>query len=196
MGHAMCRLRRLLLAGLVSAPLLAQDKEPITTMLLVAREELADPNFGKSIVLVMNNIAPTPAGVIVNRPTSIPVSHLFPQIAALAHVDDKVYFGGPVEIGTVSFLFRAATPPDNATHVVDDVYISVDRELLHKLLERDQPMAGLRIFAGYSGWSSGQLEAEIARGDWMLQPADARAIFEPRSTNPWPDRPASDGQRT
>jgi len=188
---------RLLLIFALAAPLLAQDKAPLSTILLVARDELTDPNFGRSIVLVMNNIGPTPAGVIVNRPTNIPVSHLFPDIEALAHVDDKVYFGGPVELGVLSFLFRAATPPDNATHVVDDVYLSVDRELLHTLLTRDKPMAGLRIFAGYSGWGPGQLEAEIERGDWKLQPADAHAIFEPRSTNPWPDRqPSEGGQRT
>jgi putative transcriptional regulator len=190
-------LRRLLLLLLaLAAPLLAQDKAQLSTILLVARDEIVDPSFGGSIVLVMNNIGPAPAGVIVNRPTAIPVSKLFPDNEALAHVDDKVYFGGPVELGVLSFLVRAAVPPEHATHVVDDVYLSADRDLLHELLSRDKPMAGLRIFAGYSGWGSGQLEAEIARGDWTMQPATARTIFEPRKTNPWPERKPAERERT
>ena len=46
----------------------------------------------------MNNIGPAPVGIIINRPTRIAVSHLFPDLERLAPLDDKVYFGGPVEI--------------------------------------------------------------------------------------------------
>src|SRR5437763_709149 len=79
-----------------------------------------------------------------------------------APLDDKVYFGGPVEIASVSFLFRADTPPEHATQILDGVYVSTNGELLRKLLARDKPMEGLRIFVGHSGWVLGQLEAEIA----------------------------------
>ena len=74
----------------------ADNAKPLTTMLLVAESELRDPNFKGSVVLVMNNIAPAPAGIIINRPTSIAVSRLFPDLERLAQLDDKVYFGGPV----------------------------------------------------------------------------------------------------
>ena len=174
----------------LSWPASADDTNPVTTILLVARDELPDPNFKDSVVLVMNNIAPAPAGLIINRPTKIPLSHLFPDIERLAPLDGKVYFGGPVQLETVSFLFRADAPPEHATKVVDGVYLSTDKELLLKLLAREKPMEGLRIFAGYSGWAPGQLEAEIARGDWKLAPAEAGAILEPKSEHPWPE-PAS-----
>ena len=85
----------------------ADNTKPLTTMLLVAQAELRDPNFKGSVVLVMNNIGPAPAGIIINRPTSIAVSRLFPDLERLARLDDKVYFGGPVEIAMVSFLVRA-----------------------------------------------------------------------------------------
>jgi putative transcriptional regulator len=174
----------------MSAPAHADEAKSSTTILLVARAELHDPNFKDSVVLVMNNIAPAPAGLIINRPTRIPVSELFLDVERLAHVEDKIYFGGPVQIESVSFLFRAATPPEHATQVVDDVYLSMDGDLLRKLLGRDKPMEGLRIFIGYSGWGPGQLQAEIARGDWTLAPADSRAIFDGKSEHPWPERPA------
>jgi putative transcriptional regulator len=167
----------------------ADNAKPLTTILLVARAELPDPNFKDSIVLVMNHIGPSPAGVIINRPTRIPVSRVFPDLETLAHLDDKVYFGGPVEIQSVSFLFRFDRPPEQpATEVLDGVYFSADRELLRQLLGRDKPMEGLRIFVGFSGWARGQLEAEIARGDWTLEPVGASTLFEPKSQYPWPER--------
>ena len=194
MARALCAF---LLLFAMSWPACADDAKPLTTILLVAKPELRDPNFGDSVVLVMNNIAPAPAGIIINRPTRIPVSRLFPDLERLAPLEDKVYFGGPVSIGTVSFLVRADAPPEHATKVVDGVYISADRELLRKLLGRDKPMEGLRIFMGHSDWGRGQLEAEIARGSWALAPADASAIFDRKSERPWPEPQTPDsGNRT
>jgi putative transcriptional regulator len=172
----------------MSCPASADDAKPPTAILLLARAELPDSNFRDAVVLVMNNIAPAPAGLIINRPTRIAVSSLFPDLERLAKLDDKLYFGGPVQITTVSFLVRADAQPDDAVQVVDGVYLSTSEELLRKLLARDKPMEGLRIFIGYSGWGPGQLQAEIARGDWTLAPAENRAIFERKSEHPWPQR--------
>src|SRR4029077_7795195 len=71
--------------------------KPLNAILIVARDELPDSNFGHGIVLVMNNLGPGPVGIIINRPMPIPVSRLFPEIERLAQVRDKVYFGGPVD---------------------------------------------------------------------------------------------------
>jgi putative transcriptional regulator len=177
----------------MSWPAFADSAEPLTTILLVAQDEIRDPNFKDSVVLVMNNIGPAPAGIIINKPTSITVSRLFPDLEGLAQFDDKVYFGGPVQIEMVSFLVRADAAPEHATEVVHGVYISTNQELLRKLLRRDKPMEGLRIFIGYSGWGPGQLEAEIARGDWSLASAEASAIFDGKSARPWPEQQIPDG---
>lgn len=177
----------LLVLGM-SWPASADTEKPLTTILIVARAELHDSNFKNSVVLVMNNIASAPAGLIVNRPTRIPVSELFPDLKRLAPLDDKVYFGGPVQIETVSFLFRADAPPEDAFQVLDGLYLSMSGELLRKLLSREKPMDGLRIFIGYSAWGPGQLQAEVARGDWTLAPADIDTIFSGKSDHPWPER--------
>jgi len=189
MTRALCAF--LLLFGM-SWPTSADNTKPLTTILLVARAELPDSNFKDSVVLVMNNIGPAPAGVIINRPTRIAVSRLFPDLERLAQLDDKLYFGGPVETALVSFLFRADTPPEHATQVLDGVHFSTNGELLRKLLGRDKPMDGLRIFIGHSGWAPGQLEAEIARGDWALAPAETDTIFDRKSEHPWPEQQAPD----
>jgi putative transcriptional regulator len=185
----------LLLFG-VSWPTSADDaKPPLTAILLVARAELPDPIFKDSVVLVMNNLGAAPAGVIVNRPTKIAVSRLFPDLERLAQAHDKVYFGGPVEIGSVWFLFRADTPRKHAIQAFAGVYVSANQELLRELLGRDKPMDGLRIFFGHAGWAPGQLEAEIARRDWTLAPAETEAIFNGKSEHPWPAEQAPDAER-
>ena len=167
-------------------PAPADDGKALTAILLVARDELPDETFGDSIVLVLNNLGAAPAGVIINRPMPLPVSQLFPELKSLAHLPDKVYFGGPVDFGSVWFLFRGTTPPAHAVQACEGVYLSGSRELLLQLLGREKPMEGLRIFVGHSGWAPGQLEEEIAAGDWKLEHADSQAIFSGKSDHPWP----------
>jgi putative transcriptional regulator len=175
----------LLLSG-SSLPASGAETKPLNAILIVARNDLPDPNFADSIVLVMNNLSPGPVGIIINRPTPIPVSRLFPDIERLAQVRDKVYFGGPVDFGSVWFLFRTASPPEHAIQACDGVYLSADRELLLQLLGRNKPMDSLRIFLGHAGWAPGQLEAEIERHDWTSKRAEMEAIFNGKSEHPWP----------
>ena len=161
------------------------DRSP-SAIFLVARGALTDPFFAHSVVLVMNNLAPAPLGIIINRPTSLPVARLFPDVGRLRYAQAKVYFGGPVDFQSVWFLFRARTPPGRAVEVLNGVYLSADGSLLRHLLARTRPMAGLRIFAGHAGWAPGQLQAEIRAGYWTLRRADAGSIFGHASDYPWP----------
>ncbi|MGH8148974.1 MAG: YqgE/AlgH family protein [Steroidobacteraceae bacterium] len=164
----------------------AADAKPPTAILIVAKDPLSDPDFGGSVVLVMNDLGPAPIGLIINRPTRVAVARLFPDLKRLGKLPDKVYFGGPVELDSVWFLFRAAAPPEHAVKACDGVYVSADRKLLLELLARDKPLQGLKIFIGHAGWAPGQLQAEIARGDWKLERADSNAIFNGKSDHPWP----------
>ena len=183
MAGALCAL--LLLSG-SSWPSTAPDAKPVTAILVIARDDLPDGDFADSVVLVMNNLGPAPVGIIVNRPTSVLVSSLFPDLKRLANMPDKVYFGGPIDFGSVWFLFRATNPPEHALQACDGVYLSADRPLLLKLLGREKPMDGLRIIAGHAGWAPGQLETEIARHDWTLKRAEVEAIFGAKPEHPWP----------
>jgi putative transcriptional regulator len=188
-GYLVGGLCALLLLSGASKLAFAADAKPTTAILLVAGDELSDPNFGGSIVLVLNNLGSAPIGIIINRPMPVPVSRLFPDLKGLAQVNDKLYFGGPVEFGSIWFLFRARTAPEHALQACDGVYLSADKGLLRQLLSRDHPMDGLRIFVGYAGWGPGQLQAEIASGAWTLKRADAEAIFNGKPEHPWPSPP-------
>lgn len=168
-------------------------KSSLTSILIVAQDAVSDPNFGGSIVVVMNNLGPAPVGIIINRPMPIPVSRLFPKLKRLARVHDNAYYGGPVEFGTVWYLFRAPTAPAHTIsfRVCDGVYVSSDQKLLLKLLGRPKPMDGLRIFIGHAGWAPGQLQQEIEGGAWLPRRADADSIFNAKPQHPWPPRPPS-----
>jgi putative transcriptional regulator len=180
---ALCAL--LFLPG-ASRPAPTPDPKSLTAILLVARDTLPDSDFANSIVLVMNNLAPAPVGIIINRPMPVTVAHLFPELKRLAALPDRLYFGGPVDLESVWFLFRAKTRPEHAVEACEGVFLSADRPLLLELLGRDRPMEGLRIFVGHAGWAPGQLEAEVERHDWTSKRAEKEAIFSGKSEHPWP----------
>lgn len=168
-------------------------KRSLTSILIVAQGVVSDPNFGGSIVVVMNNLGAAPVGIIVNRPMPLTVARLFPDVKRLARVDDKVYFGGPVEFPDVWYLFRAKTAPASAIQVCDGVYVSSDRKFLLELLDRPKPTEGLRIYLGHAGWAPGQLQAEIEGGAWLPQRADAESIFDAKPQHPWPAQGGAKG---
>lgn len=172
----MIRRLAVLLLGCLLAAGAAADERP-ATVFLVATTRMADPHFRQTVVLVTQHGGGGPVGVVINRPTPVPLKQIFPGNPGLADGAERVYSGGPVSQGMLVFVFRAAEAPRNAVALLDGLYMSFDPELLRELLARPDPVAGLRVFAGYSGWSPGQLEREIARGDWLLTRADAETVF-------------------
>src|SRR5438132_14064102 len=107
MAGALCTF--LLLLG-AAWPTSAGDAKPLTAILLKARTHLPDSNFADSVVLVMNNVRHAPMGLIINRPTQVPLSRLFPDLKPLAQLHHHVHVRQPVEFDPLRFLFRDAEP--------------------------------------------------------------------------------------
>jgi putative transcriptional regulator len=166
-------------------PTFGDDAQPMKSILLVARKNLPDPFFRDSVVLVTRSGGLVPVGVIVNRPTDVPLSRVFSDIERLRSRDETLFLGGPVMPELLVVVFRAAVPPAEAIEVLDGVYMSLSGELLRELLGRENPVEGLRVFAGHAGWAPGQLESEVARGDWHLVTADARMVLEIEPEKLW-----------
>ena len=152
---------------------------------LVARKDLADPNFHDAVVLLTQRGTQGAVGFIVNRPTEVTIAKALSGVKRARALEDKVYFGGPVMRDVVVFLFRSPVPYPGATPVVGDVQVSSSAAVLDDLLRRDKPTAGLRVFAGLAGWGPGQLESEIDRGDWRTIPADAASILDDHPATLW-----------
>jgi putative transcriptional regulator len=178
----MLRKASILLALALCTAAAAADESRKDAIFLVASEELRDPNFERTVVLVMRAAPfPGPFGVIVNRPTTIPVREALPGEKAIEAVDDKLFVGGPVAVGKLMYLFRAASAPAEGAEVVqvaEGVHLSWSPGKLKELLGRSRPTEGLRIYAGHSAWAPGQLESEVARGFWKAARVDAHTIFE------------------
>jgi putative transcriptional regulator len=155
---------------------------------LVARRNMPDPLFEKSVVLMLP-IKGTPVlvGLIVNKPTRVPLHDLFADSPALQKRDATAYFGGPVgvEVGARSALFRSATPPKDATLVFGDVYVSFDRSTIAGLVKNFQQASTLRVFLGRAQWAPEQLKNEIAEGGWYSVSSNADPIFSKFPEGAW-----------
>jgi len=145
-------------------------------LLLVASPELSDPNFADTVVLLLDADDDGALGVVLNRPSRVPVEQVLDAWGDVVDDPEVLFQGGPV--GTDGALAVAlASDPDGAAG-----FRAVSGPL--GILDLDTPTAlvvgtveRLRIFAGYAGWGAGQLEGEIARGDWYVVPATYDDVF-------------------
>lgn len=187
-GQVWRRLARsacLLVAAILPLTAAAEPAERLSSILLVATRSLQDPNFRESVVLVTHHGGGGPVGVILNRPTEVPLSRVFPGNERLKPAAAKLFFGGPVARQTLVFLFKAPTAPKEAIVVGENLYMSLSPELLRRLLDSSMPLGDIRVFAGYSAWAPGQLEREIARGSWYLAEANAGVVFDQSPAELW-----------
>jgi len=172
--------------GAHSVPVGAAEAQA-NAIFLVAARDLNDPNFRETVVLVTHPREGGPWGVIINRPLDYPLSEVFTDHESMKGRKDVLFFGGPVARDGLVFLVRSPTPPPRAVQLLRDVYFTGDADWIDGQLKRPEPTRGLRVYAGYSGWAPGQLQREIARGGWHVQPADAETVFEKDPARIWPE---------
>jgi putative transcriptional regulator len=175
----------LLAVSLAAAPVRAAETLA-PAVFLVAKPELLDPNFSQSVVLVVFPQDAGPVGVILNRPVPLTLNDVFPDEPRLKGRADRLYFGGPVSVNALMFLFRRAAAPQNAFPVVDDLYLSGDGGLLEEMLSRSDGQVQ-RFFMGYAGWATQQLDFEIAEGGWYVIPADLETVLKGDPKTMWRD---------
>lgn len=152
---------------------------------LVAGEHLRDPNFAKTVVLLLNYGDRGARGIIINRRTDVKLATVFPRISGLHQRPDTVYIGGPVARNQLLILLRADGPRRGAEHVVDDIHVSTRRQVLVDAMNEGGATASVRVYAGYAGWAPGQLDHEVSRGDWHVLPADAETVFSETPGEVW-----------
>ena len=158
--------------------------------LVVATPELRDPSFARTVVLLLQvDVDDGALGLVLNRPSGTDVEEVLPGWGALSAQPAVVFTGGPVEPSAAICLGRGRPggPPTAAFAVVEGVppgsVGTVDLEVSPDVLRAS--VSEVRLFAGYAGWSPGQLEAEVDDGAWWVLeslPADA---FDPRPEQLW-----------
>jgi putative transcriptional regulator len=153
--------------------------QPRAGALLVATHELTDPNFAGTVVLLLDCDEDGTVGVVLNRPSDVPVSEPLPDCRQPLAAPEMVFVGGPVGRDTV-IAVGTGSVGDAAWQGIRDGVGIVD-------LDRPAPagMAGVRVFAGYAGWGPGQLRAEIDEGAWWLVDAAADDLVTPEPATLW-----------
>jgi putative transcriptional regulator len=156
---------------------------------LVATHRILDPRFSRTVVLLTRYGPRGATGVIINRPTGHRLSDLLPEIEALEGRSDLLFFGGPVSLNTIVILLQSAEEVKLAqtSRVFGDVYFSRNPEAFGHIIGREKSEEAIRGYAGYAGWAPGQLEGEIAKGDWLVVGADAFTVFRKESPDVWRD---------
>jgi putative transcriptional regulator len=160
--------------------------ESMTGQLLVATPALKDPNFDRTVVLLVAHEAGGALGVVLNRATEVPVADELGDWGGLARDPAVLFEGGPVQPESAICLARMRTTASRVkgfhqvSGSVGTVDLSVDPDRL-----RDS-ITGIRVFAGYSGWSPGQVEEEIAGGSWFVLDALPGDAFVDRPDDLWP----------
>jgi putative transcriptional regulator len=152
----------------------------LTGRLLVASPVLVDPNFDRSVILVLAHGEEGALGVVLNRPSALAVTGALPDSWESLAVPPRVFFvGGPVGGGAAIAIGRVVGPPagdaleDDGTEANASGWSPVVGRVGTVDLgsgpdELDVPVEAVRVFAGYAGWSAGQLEGEIAARAWFV----------------------------
>lgn len=181
-------MNRALLALLLAAPALAQTKSTNdlgSAKLLVASRDLADPNFVKTVILLVHDDGDKVLGLILNRRTDVQLSTALPALKAAKGRGDRMYSGGPVDATTVFAMIESPGKVEGAPRVFDDVYLILTRALLEQNIAARRDSGVFHIYLGYAGWTSDQLKREVELGAWFVFPADAATVFDTDPDTLW-----------
>jgi putative transcriptional regulator len=174
---------------MLAAPvLLAQSKsaEDLTAgKLLVAPREAPDPDFAETVILLVRYERGGALGLIVNRPTAIPVSKALRDVKGAGKSADSLYMGGPVDVAAVMALVRATEAPRDGLRIFGDLFVINSKKDMEGALNASKNAGGLRIYVGYCGWSGGQLENEVKLGGWYIFDRSAEAVFDAKPETLW-----------
>jgi putative transcriptional regulator len=147
--------------------------ESLQGKLLVSSPALVDPNFRKTVVLIAHHDVEGAMGLVLSRPSDVRAADAVPILDGLPGAADPVFVGGPVQPEAFMVLAEFVDVDDAAASILDGIgFMPADAEPEELAIRR------MRLFAGYSGWGVGQLEAEVAEDSWIVvdaRPEDAFA---------------------
>lgn len=156
-------------------------------MLAVATPLLDDPNFARCVVYVLDHDDDGAVGLVLDRPSDTDVGAVLPGWRPLVSDPGLVHVGGPVQLtAAICLADTRATPPAGFAPAargrlgaIGTVDLDADPDELAPYVER------LRVWAGYAGWGSGQLEREVAEGAWWMVDSRPDDVFTADPAGLW-----------
>jgi len=147
--------------------------ESLRGQLLVSSGGLYDPNFRHTVILIGDHGADGAVGVILNRALNVTVREAIPSLVGLVDPEEQLFEGGPVQPDSPVLL------ADFVERDAADLLVFESVGFLVSEVSAGGPsnIRRAKAFAGYSGWGPGQLEAEMATGSWIVEPARVEDVF-------------------
>jgi len=156
--------------------------------LLVAADEMGDPRFVQTVILMIRHDATGAMGLVVNRPIGdVPIAKLIEGVGldgAGVRGDIRLHYGGPVERRQVLTIHTTDYAIEGSLRVTGDTAITGNPEILRAMGRGKGPRRHL-VVLGYAGWAPGQLEGEMKAGGWIAVPADAAIVFDDKYDTKW-----------
>jgi len=142
--------------------------------LLIASPKLFDPNFFRSVVLLVQHTENGALGLVLNRPLEMTIASAWEQVSEMpCEATGFLHQGGPCD-GPLMVVHTDASIPEMP--VIPDVFFTTDRDAIQQLVTQNH--SKMKFFVGYAGWSPGQLETELEDGGWLMVSAENKHIFE------------------
>jgi putative transcriptional regulator len=157
--------------------------EPANGRILIAEPFLQGAYFSRSIILITEYSKEGAVGFVLNKS-----SDMYPDevIDDLYNFRGELYLGGPVASDTLHFIHTLGNTVPGAVHVSGNIYWGGDFEFVKKMINSGKAdNRSVKFFAGYSGWSAGQLDEEIAERSWIVSDIDEQTIFSANLSNAW-----------
>jgi putative transcriptional regulator len=152
--------------------------------LLVATPRLIDPNFARTVILLLDHDDDGALGVVINRPSELPLHAVLPTWSDAVADPPLLFAGGPVETdAALGVALAVGVGPADAFKRLTGDYGLVDLEA--EPFEVLGGLVGVRVFSGYAGWGSGQLEFELEEGSWYVVEAMTTDVLDPDPTHLW-----------
>lgn len=159
------------------------DINPEKGKVLIAEPFLEGRYFKRSIILLAECNEDGVVGFVLNKPINISLDEVLINIAQF---DGDVYMGGPVDTNRIYYIHTIPELIPNSIHIYEQLYWGGDFNVLKDLIEQKKVLPHqVRFFAGYSGWSAGQLEEEIKENSWLVSKIDVKSIMSLNLSDLW-----------
>jgi putative AlgH/UPF0301 family transcriptional regulator len=152
--------------------------------LLVASRSLGDPDFARTVVLLVHYDEKGVLGLILNRRTDVPLSRVLDLEAAKDRAD-PVYLGGPVATSAVFALLKSPAKMKEAESIFGGLYFISDKTLFEQTISGRPDPGAFHVYLGYAGWTQDQLRNEVRIGGWFIFPGDAATVFNADPDSLW-----------
>lgn len=155
---------------------------------LVAGRHLRDPNFFRTVVLILSHSEEGAMALVINRPSAMTIGKALSQNGPVNDADAPVFVGGPVEPTALFIVHNCTKLAGDDREIAPGVFLAgsdLSFEAVVRSPAKEPVQQSFRLLSGYAGWSNGQLESELARGDWHILKADAGLVFEDDPYGVW-----------